>query len=113
MSMSRLRLPRRGRLPGSTTRSRARRITSRLAIAATMITGSALGTALPSSAAPTPAPPAATPSTLTVHASQPFRPVTHVASGALYGLDTGTIPADSLVEPLHPNTFVQMAPGGK
>src|SRR5262249_25033593 len=23
------------------------------------------------------------------------------------------VPADSLVEPLHPNTFVQMAPGGK
>jgi hypothetical protein len=32
---------------------------------------------------------------------------------AQYGLDTATDPADSLVEPLHPNTFVQMAPGGK
>jgi len=52
-------------------------------------------------------------STLVVHVNQPFRSVTHVASGGLYGLDTATIPADSLVEPLHPNTFVQMAPGGK
>ena len=51
--------------------------------------------------------------TLVVDANQPFRTVTHVASGGLYGLDTATIPAGSLVEPLHPNTFVQMAPGGK
>jgi hypothetical protein len=50
--------------------------------------------------------------TLVVEANQPFRTVTHVASGALYGLDTASDPADSLVEPLHPNTFVQMAPGG-
>jgi hypothetical protein len=57
------------------------------------------------------APTAAT--TLVVNANQPFRPVTHVATGSLYGLDTATVPADSLVEPLHPNTFVQMAPGGK
>ncbi|HEX4704284.1 MAG TPA: hypothetical protein VH352_19300 [Pseudonocardiaceae bacterium] len=58
--------------------------------------------------------PAATPATtLVVHANQPFRPVTHVASGGLYGLDTASIPTDSLVSPLHPNTFVQMAPGGK
>jgi hypothetical protein len=47
-----------------------------------------------------------------VSANQTLRSVTHVASGSLYGLDTATIPADSLVEPLKPNTFVQMAPGG-
>ena len=52
-------------------------------------------------------------STLVVDANQPFRSVTHVASGGLYGLDTASVPSDSLVEPLHPNTFVQMAPGGK
>jgi len=51
--------------------------------------------------------------TLTVNASQSYRTVTHVASGGLYGLDTASVPADSLVEPLRPNTFVQMAPGGK
>jgi hypothetical protein len=71
----------------------------------------AVGTALTSIGTAVPAQ-AATP-TLVVAANQPFRTVTHVASGSLYGLDTATIPADSLVEPLHPNTFVQMAPGGK
>jgi Ricin-type beta-trefoil lectin domain-like len=55
---------------------------------------------------------AASPLTLVVQANQPFRTVTHVASGSLYGLATGSVPADSLVEPLHPNTFVQMAAGG-
>ncbi len=57
-------------------------------------------------------PAASAASTLIVKANQPYRTVTHVASGALYGLDTATVPADSLVEPLRPNTFVQMAPGG-
>ncbi|MBV8931499.1 MAG: hypothetical protein JO285_02905, partial [Kutzneria sp.] len=113
MSISRLPLPRHRGLPGSTARSRAGRVAARLAAAAIIITGPALWTALPSSAAPAPLPPATAPSTLVVNANQPFRPVTHVASGALYGLDTAAIPADSLVEPLHPNTFVQMAPGGK
>jgi hypothetical protein len=50
--------------------------------------------------------------TLVVSANQTLRAVTHVASGSLYGLDTAAVPADSLVEPLKPNTFVQMAPGG-
>jgi hypothetical protein len=50
--------------------------------------------------------------TLVVTANQPFRPVTHVATGSLYGLATATAPADSLVEPLHPDTFVQMPAGG-
>jgi hypothetical protein len=57
--------------------------------------------------------PASAATTLTVNASQSYRTVTHVASGGLYGLDTASVPADSLVEPLRPNTFVQMAPGGK
>jgi hypothetical protein len=55
---------------------------------------------------------AATAATLVVNASANLRPVTHVASGSLYGLATATAPADSLVEPLRPNTFVQMAAGG-
>ena len=89
--------------------SRAGRIAAAAALAAatagaaaTAVAGAVL-TARPASAA----------TTLVVNASQPFRSVTHVASGGLYGLDTATVPADSLVEPLHPNTFVQMAPGGK
>ncbi|WP_035803670.1 RICIN domain-containing protein [Kitasatospora mediocidica] len=60
----------------------------------------------PAQAAPTSA------TTLVVSADQALRPVTHVAGGGLYGLATATNPTDSLVEPLHPNTFVQMAPGG-
>ncbi|MCO5995813.1 RICIN domain-containing protein [Actinoallomurus rhizosphaericola] len=51
--------------------------------------------------------------TLEVHADQPFRPVTHVATGSLYGLADATTPADGLVEPIKPNTFVQKPQGGK
>ncbi|MEU0388816.1 RICIN domain-containing protein [Streptomyces chartreusis] len=50
--------------------------------------------------------------TLVVNAAQTLRPVTHVGTGSLYGLADDTTPADSLVTPLKPNTFVQMAPGG-
>jgi Ricin-type beta-trefoil lectin domain-like len=106
MSKSRPRLPHHGAAAVSTTRSRVSRITARLTIAAIVAAGSALGAAATSSTA-------SAASTLVVDANQPYRTVTHVASGALYGLDTASVPADSLVEPLHPNTFVQMAPGGK
>lgn len=64
-------------------------------------------TVVPAHAAPTPS------TTLIVNAGQTLRSVTHVASGGLYGLATATVPADGLVEPLKPNTFVQMAPGGR
>ena len=87
-------------------KSRLRPITIRLAVTAVLLAGAAIGAAATSSTA------SAT-STLVVDANSPYRTVTHVASGALYGLDTATDPADSLVEPFHPNTFVQMAPGGK
>jgi hypothetical protein len=106
MSESRLLPLLRGRTATRTSRSRARRVTTRLACAAALAAGSALGVTAAASTA-------SAASTLVVEANQPFRSVTHVASGALYGLDTATVPADSLVEPLHPNTFVQMAPGGK
>ncbi len=72
-----------------------------LAVAAAALTGTA------AQAAPTAS------ATLVVNAGQVLRPVTHVASGSLYGLATATVPSDSLVEPLKPNTFVQMAAGGK
>ncbi|MFG3024092.1 RICIN domain-containing protein [Streptomyces sp. NPDC048254] len=81
------------------------RIPLRAALGAVVLTA-ALGTATPAGAAPTSA------TTLVVNANQILRPVTHVASGSLYGLDTASVPADSLVAPLKPNTFVQMAPGG-
>lgn len=50
--------------------------------------------------------------TLVVNANQVLRPVTHVASGGLYGLGSDATPADSMVIPLHPKVFTQMAPGG-
>ncbi|MFD0733707.1 LamG-like jellyroll fold domain-containing protein [Planotetraspora mira] len=74
------------------------------------LTIAAAGTAItasPASAAPTPA------STLVVSADKPFRPVTHVATGSLYGLADDATPSDDLVKAIKPNTFVQMAVGGR
>lgn len=51
-------------------------------------------------------------STLVVNASQILRPVTHVATGSLYGLSANGTPALRYAAPLHPNTLVQMGPGG-
>ncbi|MFE9450880.1 RICIN domain-containing protein [Streptomyces sp. NPDC006739] len=85
----------------------SRRHTSAGLVAALATT--ALVTALavsPAQAAPTVS------TTLVVNADQSLRPVTHVATGSLYGLADANTPADSLVAPLKPNTFVQMAPGG-
>jgi hypothetical protein len=50
--------------------------------------------------------------TLVVNANQVLRSVTHVASGGLYGLGSDTTPDDSMVIPLHPKVFTQMAPNG-
>jgi len=51
--------------------------------------------------------------TLVVSANQTFRPVTYVATGSLYGLADATNPSDSLAAAIKPNTFVQMAAGGR
>ena len=106
MSKSHPRLPIRGAAAISTARGRAGRVTARLALAAVTVAGGLIAAAAAS-------PAASAASTLVVEANQPYRTVTHVASGSLYGLATASVPADSLVEPLHPNTFVQMAAGGK
>jgi hypothetical protein len=90
---------------GSDTVVRPRRAIAALG-ALVLAAGTAALTAGPAHASPSSS------TTLVVNANQTLRPVTHVASGSLYGLDTATVPADSLVEALHPNTFVQMAPGG-
>lgn len=82
------------------------RVKSAALLAAATAAAAALSTAPAAHAAPTAA------TTLAVHADQPFRPVTHVASGSLYGLATDSTPSDSLSTPLHANTYVQMAPGG-
>lgn len=65
----------------------------------------------PGAAAPAAA--ASASNTLVVNASSNLRPVTHVASGALYGLSADGTPNAAVVDPLHPSSFVQMAPGGK
>jgi hypothetical protein len=51
--------------------------------------------------------------TVVVHSAEPFRPVTHVATGSLYGLADATTPSNNLVDAIKPNTFVQMPAGGK
>lgn len=63
-------------------------------------------TALPASAA-------SAANTLTVNAAQVLRPVTHVATGSLYGLANATQPSVSLAQAIKPNTFVQMPAGGR
>jgi hypothetical protein len=61
---------------------------------------------------PTTATAASSSNTLVVDVNQNLRAVTHVASGALYGLSENGTPAARYVDPLHPSSFVQMAPGG-
>ncbi|UXY23801.1 RICIN domain-containing protein [Streptomyces cynarae] len=86
--------------------SRTRRRVGLTAAVGTAVLAAGLATAAPVQASPTSS------TTLVVNANQTLRPVTHVATGSLYGLADDTTPADSLVTPLKPNTFVQMAPGG-
>ena len=50
---------------------------------------------------------------LRVDLSDQFRPVTHAASGSLYGLGEEGMPSDDLIGPLKPFMFTQMAPGGR
>ncbi|NVI92963.1 hypothetical protein [Actinomadura sp. BRA 177] len=50
-------------------------------------------------------------STLVVNVAAPFRPVTHVAAGGLYGLIEGERPANSLLYPLRLRNVTQPAPG--
>ncbi|MFF4507973.1 RICIN domain-containing protein [Streptomyces sp. NPDC001401] len=75
-------------------------------VGAIALTAAALAMAAPAQAAPTAS------TTLVVNADQTLRPVTHVATGSLYGLADASTPSDSLTNALKPNTFVQMAPGG-
>ena len=57
------------------------------------------------------APANAASNTLIVDAGSVLRPVTHVGSGALYGLSSETKPGGSLLKPLHLNRFVQPPTG--
>jgi len=68
--------------------------------------GGLLAVTPPASAAPGPA------STLVVQADQPFRPVTHMASGSLYGLAAANVPKLEKILPIKPHTFMQKPEGG-
>ncbi|MEU7695969.1 RICIN domain-containing protein [Microbispora hainanensis] len=89
-----------------TTRSRAGQAAALLTSLALSAAGATLAAA-PAGAAASPS------TTLVVNADQPFRPVTHVASGSLYGLADASTPADNLAQAIKPNTFVQKPQGGR
>src|SRR5690242_21485650 len=78
--------------------------TGRLAAASAALALALAGTGWWLGPAPAHAAPGAA-STLVVHADQPFRPVTHVASGSLYGLATDTVPSPGVIDAIKPNTF--------
>ena len=87
-------------------RSRGRRAVAALTATAIVAAGGLLAVAGPADAAPGPA------STLVVEADQPFRPVTHMASGSLYGLASANVPTIDKILPIKPHTFVQKPEGG-
>lgn len=68
-------------------------------------------TLVPAGALPSPAQAAG--NTLTVNVGTPVRPVTHVAAGGLYAVDTGTTPPLEQVYPLRLNHLTQPPPGGQ
>ena len=89
-----------------TRRRRSLRVASVLAAATVAIAGVAV--AAPAAQA---APSAA--NTVTVNADQAFRPVTHMASGSLYGLADADSPSSELISAIKPHTFIQKPFGGK
>jgi hypothetical protein len=54
-----------------------------------------------------------TQSGFTVDLGNQYRPVTHVASGSLYGLADEKSISSNLITPIKPLTFTQMAPNGQ
>ncbi|WP_307371397.1 PxKF domain-containing protein [Microbacterium sp. W4I4] len=74
--------------------------------AALVVSGGILTLAGPADAAPGAA------STLVVQADQPFRSVTHMASGSLYGLAGANVPTLDKILPIKPHTFMQKPEGG-
>ncbi|MBN9184528.1 MAG: hypothetical protein J0I97_03570, partial [Microbacterium sp.] len=98
------RVPAPHRTPGAPART-ARRAAAAVAASGLVVAGIAAVAAPASAAAPAA-------NTIVVHADQPFRAVTHVATGSLYGLANATTPSDALVQAIKPNTFVMMPIGG-
>ncbi len=91
---------------GSGLRTRSRRAVAALTATTLVAAGSLLAVSAPATAAPGPA------ATLVVEADQPFRPVTHMASGSLYGLASANVPTIDKILPIKPHTFMQKPEGG-
>lgn len=87
-------------------RSRGRRAVAALTATSIVAAGSLFAMVAPADAAPGPA------ATLVVQADQPFRPVTHMASGSLYGIASANVPTVDKILPIKPHTFVQKPEGG-
>ena len=85
---------------------RGRRVIAILAATAVVAAGGILTASGSAEAAPGPQ------STLVVEANQPFRPVTHMASGSLYGLASANVPTLDKILPIKPHTFMQKPEGG-
>ncbi|WP_322922087.1 CBM35 domain-containing protein [Paenibacillus campi] len=79
---------------------------------AVLLSGALLLGLAPALLAPTSVSAAST-APFTVDVSNTYRPVTHVASGSLYGLAEEGRPAEDLIGPTKPKMFTQMAPGGQ
>ena len=96
----------------SSTMIHRRRVAATAALAA--LATSALGAvaAVPAAVAAEVSPAGSEADTLVVHADQPFRDVTHVASGSLYGLADATKPSLDLAGPIKPSEFVMKPSGG-
>jgi hypothetical protein len=75
------------------------------------ITAAALVAAATIVLAPLSPPASAANSTLSVNVDQPFRPVTHVASGGLYALAENNRPPHSMLWPIRMRNVVQPPPG--
>ncbi|MGE6574591.1 CBM35 domain-containing protein [Paenibacillus xylanexedens] len=76
---------------------------------AVLLSAALLLTSFPAVSAPVSA---AVPAQFTVDLATQYRPVTHVASGSLYGLAEEGRPSDQLIGPTKPKMFTQMAPNG-
>src|SRR5690606_41752879 len=93
--------------PGPTTRQRRRGVAAGASIA--LVAGLGTGGVVGSAAAQTAQFETDPDSTLVVEADQPFREVTHVATGALYGIADEGGASDDLIAPLQPTSVARKA----
>ncbi|MFI5908426.1 RICIN domain-containing protein [Dactylosporangium sp. NPDC051541] len=97
----------------STRTRRPRRRRGLALMASVAAVAAAVATVVGAGFALSPASAATAANTLIVDAGQTLRPVTHVATGSLYGLANASQPTVALAQAIRPNTFVQMPAGGR